>query len=125
MRKVKICPFTIYTFRPKLTRYERNFSKKNKMRFKTLLTESDQVKLFHEDDPKRAFDLFENTIDSCFEQFFPITEKQITKSNHPKEAWMTSAILESRKTKNKLASKENIDKYKNYDKCYKSVIRKS
>ena len=45
---------------------------------------------------------------------------------------MTSAILESRKTKNKLASrkikhpsKENIDKYKNYDKCYKSVIRKA
>lgn len=118
--------------RPKLTRYERNFSKKNKMRFKTLLNESDWVKLFHEDDPKRAFDLFENTIDSCFEQSFPITEKQITKSNHPKEAWMTSAILESRKTKNKLASrkikhpsKENIDKYKNYDKCYKSVIRKA
>jgi len=112
------------------TRKVREYSEENKANFRMLLDNIEWNGLFHEDDPKTAFDIFENNIDECFENSFPFVEKKCTKQNTPREPWMTGAILNSRKTKNKLAAKKtknpsiaNIDNFKTFNKNYRAVIR--
>ena len=95
-----------------------------------LLDNTEWNSLFSEDEPKIAFKMFEDNINSCFEKAFPLENKIITKRNTPREPWMTAGILTSRKTKNKLAAKksinpseDNINLFKTYNKAYRSTIR--
>ena len=110
----------------------REFSDDNKTEFRSLLDNVNWNELFYEDNPERAFNVFESNIDECYEKSFPYIEKKFTKQNSPREPWMTTAILESRKTRNKLAAKksknpteENINRFKSFNKEYRSLIRKA
>jgi hypothetical protein len=110
----------------------REMSDDNKANFKSLLDDINWNSLFFENNPKTAFDVFENNMNECFEKSFPYIEKKVKKQNTPREPWMTSEILNSRKIKNKLASKkikdpseENIKRYKTFNNNYRSLIRKA
>ena len=57
---------------------------------------------------------------------------KLSKTNSPVEPWMSDALLLSRKYKNKLESKkiksptpENLAKFKEYKRHYRSVIRRA
>ena len=85
-----------------------------------------------EKNPETAFNKFSDFIDAAYEESFPVRTVKCRKDLNPIKPFMTSAILVSRKTKNKLAAKrlkhptpENISKYKEYNDMYRSLIRKS
>ena len=110
----------------------RDFSESNKANFRADLELINWNSLFYEDNPKTAFNMFEKKVDECFEKSFPSKDKTFNKKNMPREPWMTHAILISRKTKNKLAAKKvknptekNLNAYKEFNKMYRSVIRKA
>ena len=59
------------------SRLVRKFSEENKATFRMLLDNTEWNSLFSEDEPKIAFKMFEDNIDSCFEKAFPLENKKI------------------------------------------------
>ena len=75
---------------------------------------------------------FYQIIDDKFEENFPEVPCRVRKDLNPQNPFMTSALFDSRKNKNKLAAKkikspteENISKYKDFNRVYRSLMRKS
>ena len=83
-------------------------------------------------DPEEAFGQFFSFIDETYEKCFPekiVLPRRVNKSKSP---WMTQAIFESRKRKQKLFKKkikkpshENIQNLKEYNSIYTKLVRKA
>jgi hypothetical protein len=113
------------------TVYMRKINARNTDRFKDSLSNTDWSPIYSET-PSSAFNEFYRILDDRFEEHFPEVPCKIRKDLNPQNPFMTSALLISRKNKNKLAAKknkspseENIKKYKDFNRVYRSLIRKS
>ena len=126
-----IRPMQTKKSKPKSTVYMRKINERNTELFKESLSNTDWSPIYNED-PNSAFNEFYKIIDDKFEENFPEVPCRVRKDLNPENPFMTSALLVSRKNKNKLAAKknkspteENIKKYKDFNRVYRSLIRKS
>ena len=110
----------------------RKFNKANMENFKQKLLTSEWNEILSDNNPKTAFDMFDSKLNDCFNFAFPLKRVKLSKTNSPVEPWMSDALLLSRKYKNKLESKkiksptpENLAKFKEYKRHYRSVIRRA
>ena len=55
-----------------------------------------------DEDPVTAFSEFSSTLDNIYEDSFPLIESKPNKNKNPINPWFTSALLVSRKNKEKL-----------------------
>ena len=110
----------------------RNMKRSNIEKFRNALLELDWSDVMLELNPHLAFTNFSSKLDEKFEQSFPHIIIKENRNSTPINPWMSKALLISRKTKIKLAQKkyknpsaENIDKFKQYNTLYKTMIRKA
>ena len=78
----------------------------SKNAFCELLKTNNWNSLLAESDAKAAFDLFFETIDSCFDLAFHEIIIKSNKNKRPINPWMTEGILMLRKTKQKSGQKD-------------------
>jgi hypothetical protein len=114
---------------PKPTRL---FSLENHQRFKLALSQISWLDTINSTDVNRSFDLFWNTFKTLFDMHFPLVTRQPNCNLHKLNPFMTTGLLTSRITKNKLHLKSvaypsafNTQTYKAYRNLYNSLIRKS
>jgi len=126
-----IRPMQLKTSKLKDAVYMRKINARNTDRFKDSLSNTDWTPIYNET-PSRAFDEFYKILDDRFEEHFPEVPCKKRKDLNPQNPFMTAALLVSRKNKNKLAAKknkspteENIKKYKDFNRVYRSLLRKS
>ena len=126
-----IRPMQLKTSKSKDTVHMRKINARNTDRFKDSLSNTDWTRIYNET-PSSAFNEFYKILDDRFEEHFPEVPCKIRKDLNPQNPFMTGALLVSRKNKNKLAAKknkspteENINKYKDFNRVYRSLLRKS
>ena len=126
-----IRPMKFKASKPKSTVYMRKMNARNTDKFKESLIDTDWTPIYNEN-PSTAFNEFYRILDDKFEEHFPEIPCKIRKDLNPLNPFMTGALLASRKKRNKLAAKknkcpteENINIYKDYNRVYRSLIRKS
>ena len=120
---------TKFTFKSK-TNYKIN---DNTTRiFKDRLDNVDWSEVIQDKNPSSAFENVDNIISRCFNESFPTVTVKNSKHKTPIEPWVTPGMLVSRKRKNKLEAKkiknpspENISKFIEYKRMYKSILRKA
>ena len=107
-----------------------NFNEENILSFKEDLSNTNWACVFDQDHTQTAYDKFYEIFSGKYNNHFPIRNVKFNKNKHKIDPFMSSAILKSRKTKFKLSetkirfpSQENINKYKQFRKCYNKVIR--
>ena len=107
-----------------------NFNEENISYFKEDLSNTNWGCVFDQDHTQIAYDKFYEIFSGKYNNHFPIRNVKFNKNKHKIDPFMSSAILKSRKTKFKLSetkircpSQENINKYKQFRKCYNKVIR--
>ena len=105
------------------------FSKQN---FKSLLLSKDWSDILNDYNPESAFENFFSFIDDSYEKCFPEKNIQPKSIDKLKSPWMTQGLFESRKKKMKLYNKklrkpshENVQIFKEYNKMYTKLIRKT
>ena len=110
----------------------RKMDENSKIKFKNLLDNTNWENIVNNYEPASAFDNFFDKINNCFESAFPERNFKPSNKNKPLNPWMTSALLTSRKYKEKLFAKkvrkpctENKEKFKQYNKLYTSLIREA
>lgn len=110
----------------------RKINQQTKTIFNNNLREMNWDEVIYQTVPESAFELFESKLKNCYEECFPLVTVKINNNKSDSEPWITKAILISRKTKNKLAAKkikkpsvDNTNKFKDYNKLYRSVCRKA
>jgi len=82
------------------------------------------------EDPDEAYDKFLHDFGELYNIAFPVITVKLTRKNTKREPWMTTGLLNSSNTKNKLMLKkiknpteQNIYKYKCYIKIYNKTLR--
>ena len=110
----------------------RNFSKTSISRFKKALTGYNWNHILTSNCAENSYTEFSNTFTNIFNIYFPLIQPKTNKNFNPREPWMSSGILTSRRNKNFLCniciknpSPENISKFKTFRNLYNSVIRKA
>ncbi len=110
----------------------RNFSAQNINLFKDALSSIGWNHVTTCNDTQNAYDSFSETFFDIFNLYFPVIHKKINKRYHKIEPWMTTGILNSRKTKmslNTIYLKQktnfNRNKYIAYRNLYNTIIRKA
>ena len=83
----------------------RKFGPRNKTLFKDKLGEKDWSNVINDNNPRTAFKTFSDTINSDFEECFPLLNVIPRKDLNLINKFMTKALLVSRKNRNKLAAK--------------------
>lgn len=114
---------------PKLVR---NMCEKNILSFKETLRNYVWDDVLAEQNPETAFSMFSETMNTCFNNQFPLIKQNINRKSQPINKWMTAGLLTSRKRKHNLAklrikhpTVSNILNYKKFNNVYKSLIRKA
>ena len=110
----------------------RNTSFENKAKFREKLQLNDWTSIMINEDPVTAFSEFSSTLKNIYEDSFPLIESKPNKTKIPINPWFTSALLVSRKNKEKLFKKKmlnpnpiNIAAFRNYNSVYRSLIKKA
>ena len=117
----------------KHAKYEsRNFSPDNIQKFKNALKDFNWNHVTELNCTQAATNNFLSSFDTIYNAYFPLTIKNFNKTLNPREPWMSSGILVSRKRKNELShislkfpSLLNISAYKKYRNLYNSIVRKA
>ena len=98
--------------------------------FRNSLENIDWDPILSNQNANEAFDLFFENIDVTFERHFPEKPIKFSKNNFKHNPWMTNAILNSRKKKEKLFRKkikcptnENKQLFRNYNSAYTKIVR--
>ena len=106
--------------------------KKNIQTFVRLLQDHNWNDILFNNDPNSAFNTFFHHIDLYYEKSFPEKIVKSSKRKKNNSPWMTTALLKSRKHKQKLFSKklhnpspENKEKFKSYNCMYTKLVRKA
>ena len=117
--------------RAKITK-TRKITENTKTNFKNLIKDFTWDSVINEHDPQQAFSKFFDIFNGAFNLSFPETELKPNKNKIRVNPWMTSGLLISRKTKEKLFSLKlknptnyNIEKFKRFNKLYVSMCRRS
>jgi len=112
------------------TREIRIFSKKNVQFLCDMLHNSDFSNVLGENNPNRAYDMYMETFNDCFNIAFPTKKVKLTRKYIKRSPWITDGILTSSIRKSRLLHKKakkptqhNIDSYKIYSKLYNKIIR--
>ena len=99
----------------------RNTSIENKTKFKEKLLLNDWTHVMINEDPSTAFSEFSNTLNNIYEESFPFIKYKPNKNKNSVNPWFTSALLVSRKQKEKLFKKKilnptkiNIETFRKY-----------
>lgn len=110
----------------------RNFSAQNTEHFISAMMNMSWNHVLLTSDTQTAFDSFSNTFFDIFNLYFPLKTKKINKRYHKIEPWITTGILNSRRTKILLNNRSiknpthhNINKFKQYRNIYNLIIRKA
>ena len=110
----------------------RNFSEKNREKFREELLLHNWNNLLTTDNPKFAFEYFANTINEKFEICFPFMEVKRNRRKFPEKPWMNLELLEIRKIKDKAfkdrvkeANDENKQRFKVSSNTYNKELRKA
>ena len=114
------------------THYVRHLSEQNKSSYKDKLRNYDWTSIMYEMNPEKAFSSFSLILDNIYEQSFPLKRFTPNKNKFPVNPWFTSALLNSRKEKEKLAKKKNTDpslqnisNFKAYNTIYRLLVKKA
>jgi exonuclease III len=109
----------------------RCFNETNINTFNTLLQTSDFTTVLATNCPSLAYDQFINIYMEAYYKAFPIKSCKIPKKYIKRSPWMTEGLIQSSLNKSKLMRAKlrkptdlNINKYKEYNKNYKKVLRK-
>lgn len=105
----------------------------NETRIKKFLDSCNNINwddIIHINDCQEAFTKFHNDFSKCYEEAFPIVTMKLGYKH--RKSWLTLAMKESIKTKNRLyrlqlkrPSNENIDNYKLYKRNLQKLIRQA
>ena len=127
--------FTIPTrqYKPQFkTVLSRDFSNDNIKLFNRLLSNLSWNDVTCHNDPNKALDVFYDHYFSLYNNIFQQRSAKFNKNIHKKEKFMTSGLLVSRRTKNKLFKRSiydpssfNINTFKAYRNMYNSLVRLS
>ena len=109
---------------------KRKFNKKSIQSFCDDLKKTSWQSIKVENCPKLAFERFFEKIDSAVNFHFPLTQIKITSKKVRRAPWMTSGMLISHRTKEKLFAKRkkypstpNISAFKTYNNMYNKIRR--
>jgi exonuclease III len=107
---------------------KRCFNESNKLKFVELLKSSDWNEVYQNHDCQKCFSLFHKQLCKHFEESFPLKKVKLGYSN--RKPWLTSALKNCIKIKNKLYATykkspccNNEIKYKNYKNKLNSLIK--
>jgi hypothetical protein len=125
-------PFPNFLKRKTPPKPTRLFSLDNHQRFKTALSQISWHETLNLDDVNLSFEAFWNTFKDLFDIHFPSLIRKTNRNIQKLNPFMTTGLLISRTTKNKLYIKSishptdsNISLYKTYRNIYNTLIRKS
>ena len=112
------------------TTRKRIFNESSIQKFLAICDTTNWDNIVHINDCQEAFTKFHNEFSKCYEEAFPIVTMKIGYKH--RKPWLTSAMKESIKIKNKLyrlqlkrSSKENINNYKLYKRNLQKLIRQA
>ena len=78
------------------------------------------------EDPVTAFSEFSSSLNNIYEDSFPLIELKPNKNKNPINPWFTSALIVSRKNKEKLFQKiQHTSAFRKYNIVYRSLIKKT
>ena len=110
----------------------RNTSIENKAKFKENLLLNDWTHVMINEDPSTAFSEFSTILNNIYEESFPFIKYKPNKNKNSINPWFTSALLVSRKQKEKLFKKKilnpttnNIEAFRKYNSVYRTTIKKA
>jgi len=120
----------MFSSEPAPVRRSRQMQPENINGLKNALSLTDWNSILNENNPDLAYDLLQNKTHSLLNIHCPFKNKKITKRSTPRKPWVTTGLIKSIKTKDKLyrtyltkPSDENKQKYNKYRNHLNSLLR--
>ena len=100
----------------------RNFSYRNKQAFQNVLDETDWSEIYSRHNAQGAFSWFYSRLKNLYNKHFPVQKVKLR--YHNRKPWLTDALKQSIRTKNKLYMKYMKIKSAHNESCYKRYRNK-